>query len=46
VGEREILDIREQAMRSAGADLDLKEFHRRMLEGGAIRLDHLREQML
>jgi uncharacterized protein (DUF885 family) len=46
VGEREILDIREQAMRSAGADFDLKEFHRRMLEGGAIRLDHLREQML
>lgn len=46
VGEREILDIREQAMRSAGTSFDRKGFHRRMLQGGAIRLDHLREEML
>lgn len=43
VGEREILDMREQA-RSA-ASFDQKEFHRRMLEYGAIRLDHLRDVM-
>ncbi len=45
VGEREILDIREQARVREGAALDLKEFHRRLLEAGAIRLDHLREAM-
>ncbi len=44
VGEREIRDIRRNSMR-AGA-FDRKDFHRRMLEGGAIRLDHLREEML
>lgn len=43
VGEREILAMRERA-RSA-EDFDQKEFHRRMLEHGAIRLDHLREVM-
>jgi uncharacterized protein (DUF885 family) len=43
VGEREILDIRDQA-RSLG-DYDQKDFHRKMLEAGAIRLDHLREVM-
>jgi len=41
VGEREILDMRRQA--EAGADFDSKEFHRRLLDAGAIRLDHLRE---
>lgn len=41
VGEREILDMREQARGRAG--YDQREFHRRMLEAGAIRLDHLRE---
>jgi uncharacterized protein (DUF885 family) len=46
VGEREILDIRDQAMTRAGNGFDMKDFHRRMLEGGAIRLDHLREEML
>jgi uncharacterized protein (DUF885 family) len=45
VGEREILDIREQARDRAEGDLDLKDFHRRLLEAGAIRLDHLREAM-
>ncbi len=44
VGEREILDIRHHAMEREG--FDRKDFHRRMLEGGAIRLDHLREEML
>jgi uncharacterized protein (DUF885 family) len=43
VGEREILDMREQARRDPG--FDLKEFHSRMLGAGAIRLDHLREAM-
>ncbi|HEX5695032.1 MAG TPA: DUF885 domain-containing protein, partial [Acidimicrobiia bacterium] len=45
VGEREILDIREQAVAKAGGNLDRKDFHRRLLEAGAIRLDHLREAM-
>jgi uncharacterized protein (DUF885 family) len=45
VGEREILAIRDRARRSAGAGFDLKEFHRRLLEAGAIRLDHLHEVM-
>jgi uncharacterized protein (DUF885 family) len=45
VGEREILDIRRQAMSKAKAGLDRKDFHRRLLEAGAIRLDHLREAM-
>lgn len=44
VGEREILDIREKARMRPG--YDQKDFHRRMLEAGAIRLDHLREIML
>jgi uncharacterized protein (DUF885 family) len=43
VGEREILDMRETARTDPG--FDLKEFHRRMLEAGAIRLDHLRQIM-
>jgi uncharacterized protein (DUF885 family) len=43
VGEREILDIRSRAM--AGAGYDTKDFHRRLLEAGAIRLDQLRERM-
>src|SRR5919106_2825866 len=41
VGEREILGIREQARRRDGEGFDRKEFHRGMLEGGAIRLDQL-----
>jgi uncharacterized protein (DUF885 family) len=43
VGEREILDMRDQSRSRNG--YDQKEFHRRMLEAGAIRLDHLREVM-
>ncbi len=45
VGEREILDIRKQAMAAAGDSFDGKDFHRRLLDAGAIRLDHLRETM-
>jgi uncharacterized protein (DUF885 family) len=45
VGERVILDIRAQAMTREGSAFDRKDFHRRMLEAGAIRLDHLREAM-
>ena len=43
VGEREILDIRRQAMEREGDGFDPKDFHRRLLEAGAIRLDHLRD---
>ena len=46
VGERVILDIRDQIMNRDGAAFDRKDFHRRMLEAGAIRLDHLREAMV
>ncbi len=45
VGEREILSIRDDARAAAVAGFDLKDFHRRMLEAGAIRLDHLRRVM-
>jgi uncharacterized protein (DUF885 family) len=45
VGEREILDIRDDAMRREGGGFDRKDFHRRMLEAGAIRLDDLRQVM-
>ncbi len=43
VGEREILDMRDLAR--GRPDFQLRDFHRRMLEAGAIRLDHLREVM-
>ena len=46
VGERVILDIRDQVMARDGAGFDRKDFHRRMLDAGAIRLDHLREAMI
>lgn len=46
VGEREILDIRDKVMARDGSAFDRKDFHRRMLEAGAIRLDHLREALL
>ncbi|MFP3914187.1 MAG: DUF885 domain-containing protein [Actinomycetota bacterium] len=44
VGEREILDIRRRMERGSG--FDLKDFHRRVLEGGEVRLDYLRESLL
>lgn len=43
VGEREILTMRDRARARSG--YDQKDFHRRMLEAGAIRLDHLHEVM-
>ena len=43
VGEREILEMRERARARPG--FDQKEFHRKMLEAGAIRLDHLHDVM-
>lgn len=46
VGEREILAIREEATTKDGGSFDRKDFHKRMLQAGAIRLDHLREVML
>ena len=46
VGEREILEIRDEVMKRHGRDFDRKDFHRRVLEAGAIRLDHLREVLL
>jgi uncharacterized protein (DUF885 family) len=46
VGERVILDIRDEVMARDGSAFDRKDFHRRMLDAGAIRLDHLREAMV
>ena len=46
VGEREILDIRDRVSSIEGADFDQRDFHRRLLEAGAIRLDHLREELV
>jgi len=43
VGEREILDMRREAMGKADGGFAAKDFHRELLEAGAIRLDHLRE---
>jgi uncharacterized protein (DUF885 family) len=43
VGEREILDIRREAQTSGR--FEGKEFHRKLLEAGAIRLDQLRERI-
>jgi len=46
VGEREIMKIRSERMRREGEDFDLKEFHRQVLEVGAIGLDQVREFLL
>lgn len=43
VGEREILDMRERAR--GHNEFELKEFHRRMLAAGPIRLDQLAGEM-
>lgn len=45
VGEREILDIRHQVSAKEGPSFDQRDFHRRLLEAGAIRLDQLREEL-
>ena len=44
VGEREILAMRDRARTEPG--FDLKEFHRRFLDAGAIRLDQMWEVMV
>lgn len=46
VGEREILKIRDERMKREGEAFDLKEFHRQILEVGAIRLDQVRQFLL
>jgi uncharacterized protein (DUF885 family) len=43
LGEREILDIREETRKRLGAGFDLKPFHSTVLNSGAMRLDLLRE---
>lgn len=43
VGEREILDIRSEERRRNG--FDLKDFHRRVLDIGTVRLDLMRDEM-
>lgn len=43
VGEREILKIREARKEKDGADFDIREFHKDLLEAGAIRLDQVWE---
>ena len=43
VGERAILEMREQRQRKEGARFDLKEFHRSLLGWGEVRLDYLGE---
>ena len=45
IGESEILKMRTAEQGRLGAEFDLTDFHRRMLEAGAIRLDHLWEVM-
>ncbi|CAN5772763.1 DUF885 domain-containing protein [soil metagenome] len=45
VGEREIVDMR-WSLERRDPGFDLKDFHRRILEGGELRLDYLRTRML
>ena len=42
VGQQAIRDLRSEAQRASGAAFDLKEFHARLLEVGAVGLDLLR----
>jgi uncharacterized protein (DUF885 family) len=46
VGERVILDLREEMRARMGEAFDLKEFHSRVLGSGPVGLDHLRELVL
>jgi uncharacterized protein (DUF885 family) len=46
VGERVILELREEMRNRQGAGFDLKEFHSRVLGSGPVGLDHLRELVL
>jgi len=43
VGERAILELRDERRRKEGARFDLKEFHRSLLGWGEVRLDYLKE---
>ncbi|MEO3824391.1 DUF885 domain-containing protein [Actinomadura sp. B10D3] len=45
LGEKVWLEAREEARRRAGADFDLKEFHRRALDLGPMGLDRLRAEL-
>lgn len=46
VGEREIHGLRNELRSRLGAGFDLKDFHRRVLAGGEMRLDRLRRMVL
>lgn len=46
VGQRRILDLREQMKRRDGSDFDLKQFHAKVLNSGPVGLDHLSELVM
>ncbi len=46
VGERVILELRQQLMHRRGPSFELKEFHTRVLGSGPVGLDHLRDLVL
>jgi uncharacterized protein (DUF885 family) len=46
VGERAILDLRDEMRKRLGDAFELKDFHRRVLETGPVGLDLLRERVL
>lgn len=46
IGERILLELREEAHRRDGAAFDLKAFHRRALDVGGVGLDTLRQAVL
>jgi len=45
LGQREILDLREEAREALGPDFSYPEFHDRVLENGSVPLSILREQV-
>lgn len=46
VGEREIMAMRDRVQAREGSGFDRKDFHGRVLAAGAIRLDHLWEEVV
>jgi uncharacterized protein (DUF885 family) len=46
VGERVVLDLRDELRRRQGAAFDLKAFHAKVIGSGSVGLDHLREIVL
>ncbi|MEY3020576.1 MAG: hypothetical protein RLZZ272_1560 [Actinomycetota bacterium] len=46
LGQRRIVELREERRRREGADFDLKRFHADVLGSGPVGLDHLRELVL